>query len=65
MMPLGLAVAGPVADAIGVRTWYLLAGVVTVALAVAARFVPSLMGIEDQAAARAVGAKREAGTTGA
>jgi DHA3 family macrolide efflux protein-like MFS transporter len=55
MMPLGLAVAGPVADAIGVRPWYIVAGAVTVAMAVAALFVPALMGIEEQASKRAKG----------
>ena len=55
MMPVGLAVAGPVADAIGVRPWYIVAGVVTVAMAVAALFVPPLMGIEEQASRRAKG----------
>lgn len=55
MMPLGLAVAGPVADAIGVRPWYIVAGAVTVAMAVAALFVPPLMGIEEQASKRAKG----------
>ena len=47
MMPLGLALAGPVADAIGVRAWYLAAGAVTVGMAAAAPFVPSLMRIEE------------------
>jgi hypothetical protein len=55
MMPLGLAVAGPVSDAIGVQTWYLVAGAVTVAMAAAALFVPPLMGIEGQAALRSAG----------
>jgi DHA3 family macrolide efflux protein-like MFS transporter len=55
MMPLGLAVAGPVSDAIGVQTWYLVAGAVTVAMAAAALFVPPLMGIEGQATLRAAG----------
>jgi DHA3 family macrolide efflux protein-like MFS transporter len=52
LMPLGLAIAGPVSDLIGVRTWYLVAGAVTVAVAAGAVFVPSLMGIEDHAAER-------------
>jgi DHA3 family macrolide efflux protein-like MFS transporter len=52
MMPFGLAIAGPVSDLIGVRTWYLVAGAVTVAMAAGAVFVPSLMGIEDHAAER-------------
>jgi DHA3 family macrolide efflux protein-like MFS transporter len=50
MMPLGLVLAGPVSDLIGVRTWYLVAGVVTVGMAAAGFFVPSLMRIEDHAA---------------
>jgi len=46
--PVGaLALAGPVSDLIGVRTWYLVAGAVTVAMAAAGFFVPSLMRIED------------------
>jgi DHA3 family macrolide efflux protein-like MFS transporter len=49
MMPLGLALAGPVADAIGVRAWYLLAGAVTIGVAAAAPFIPSLMRIEEHA----------------
>ncbi len=55
MMPLGLVVAGPVADAIGVRPWYIVAGAVTLAMATAALFVPPLMGIEEQASERARG----------
>jgi len=55
MMPLGLAVAGPVADAIGARPWYIVAGAVTLAMAAAALFMPSLMGIEEQASERAGG----------
>jgi DHA3 family macrolide efflux protein-like MFS transporter len=50
MMPLGLALAGPVSDLIGVRTWYLVAGAVTVVMAAAGFFVPSLMRVEDHAA---------------
>jgi DHA3 family macrolide efflux protein-like MFS transporter len=48
MMPLGLALAGPVADSIGVRAWYLVAGAVTVAMAAAGLFVPTLMSIEER-----------------
>ncbi len=47
MMPLGLALAGPVADVIGVRSWYLVAGAVTVAMAAAGFFLPSLKRIEE------------------
>ena len=47
MSPLGLAVAGPVADALGVRTWYLVGGMVCLVMALAALFVPTIMHIED------------------
>lgn len=46
MMPLGLAVAGPLADVIGVRTWFLIGGVITIVAAVGGFFIPSLVNIE-------------------
>ncbi len=48
MTPLGLAVAGPVADAMGVRIWYLIAGGVGIAMAGGGFFMPALMNIESQ-----------------
>lgn len=47
MSPLGLIIAGPLADLIGVRSWYLIGGTVTLLLGVGGFFVPALMGIED------------------
>lgn len=47
MMPLGLAVAGPIADVIGVRTWFLIGAVVTIVAAVWGFFIPSLVNIEQ------------------
>jgi DHA3 family macrolide efflux protein-like MFS transporter len=49
MTPLGLAVAGPLADALSVQAWFLIAGVATVAMAIGAFFVPAIMDIEDRA----------------
>jgi len=49
MSPLGLAIAGPVADALGVQIWWLLAGVVITAMGAGAFFVPAIMQIEDSA----------------
>lgn len=48
MMPLGLAIAGPLADVIGVRTWFLIGGMITLVLGVGGYFVPSLINIEAQ-----------------
>ncbi len=48
MTPVGLALAGPVADLMGVRIWYLVAGVVMALMSVGAFFVPTLMRIEEE-----------------
>ncbi len=47
MMPLSLAVAGPVADAIGVRTWYVIGGAVFSVLGAVTFFVPAIVNIEQ------------------
>ena len=47
MAPLGLIIAGPVADAIGVQSWYVIGGVACILLAVVGYFIPALMNIED------------------
>lgn len=49
MTPLGLAVAGPLADALSVQVWFLIAGAATVAMGIAAFFVPAITDIEDKA----------------
>ncbi|MCA9865485.1 MAG: MFS transporter [Anaerolineales bacterium] len=48
MMPLGLIVAGPLADIIGVRAWFLGGGLITFLVGVAGFFVPALMNIESE-----------------
>jgi DHA3 family macrolide efflux protein-like MFS transporter len=45
--PLGMAIAGPVADAVGVRTLYLVGGAVQIMLGVGGFFVPAIMRLED------------------
>lgn len=47
--PVGLAIAGPLADIVGVRIWYVLGGIVTIAMGVGSFFVPAIMHIEDRA----------------
>lgn len=47
MSPLGLAVAGPVADALGVRSWFLIGGVVCTLLGAGAFFVPAILNLEE------------------
>ncbi len=46
-VPLGLIIAGPVADLIGIRAWFMATGVLTAVMAVVGFFIPVLMGIED------------------
>jgi DHA3 family macrolide efflux protein-like MFS transporter len=53
MMPLGLLVAGPVADRLGVRVWYVAGGAICVLVTIGALFVPAIMNIEQQASATA------------
>jgi DHA3 family macrolide efflux protein-like MFS transporter len=55
MMPLSLLIAGPIADALGVRVWYLLGGAATLLIGVISFFVPAIMHIEDNGHARAMG----------
>jgi DHA3 family macrolide efflux protein-like MFS transporter len=47
MVPLSLAVAGPVSDAIGVRTWYIFGGVTFALVGVVLFFVPAVTKLED------------------
>ena len=46
-VPLGLLIAGPVADAIGIRAWFIITGILTTVMAIAGFFMPALLTIED------------------
>lgn len=60
MMPVSLLLAGPLADVIGIRTWYVIGGVACMLIAVGCLFVRPLMNIEQNghAAAAKPGASR-------
>jgi len=47
MMPLSLAIAGPVSDWLGLRTWYILGGATCIVVAFAALFIKPIMNIEE------------------
>ncbi len=47
MSPLGMAIAGPVADWLGVRTWYWVGGAACVVMGAGAFFVPAILYLED------------------
>ena len=53
MIPLGLAIAGPLAEVIGVRTWFLIAGVAMAVMGVGSLFVPAIMHLEYSADGKA------------
>jgi DHA3 family macrolide efflux protein-like MFS transporter len=48
MAPIGLMIAGPVADRVGIQAWFLLAGLVCVLMALAGLFIPAVMNIEER-----------------
>jgi DHA3 family macrolide efflux protein-like MFS transporter len=50
MMPIGLLVAGPVADRYGVQVWFLVGGAITILAGVAGFVIPALRDIELQPA---------------
>lgn len=45
--PIGLAVAGPVTDLLGIRIWYLAAGLLCGGMGVASFFAPAIVNIEQ------------------
>ena len=47
MSPLSLLVAGPVSDWLGIRTWYMIGGWVCIIMALAGRFIPVIMKMEE------------------
>jgi DHA3 family macrolide efflux protein-like MFS transporter len=47
--PLSLAVAGPIADAVGVRPWYVVGGLVSAVVGVVGCFVPVIVNMEADA----------------
>ena len=46
MMPIGLLIAGPLSDLIGIRFWYLFGGSICVVMIIAATFSSAIMNIE-------------------
>jgi DHA3 family macrolide efflux protein-like MFS transporter len=46
--PLGLMIAGPVADRAGIQTWFLLGGILCIFMAVTGLFIPTVMNMEKQ-----------------
>ena len=47
MSPLSLMVAGPLSDAIGIRTWFWFGGILCLVMGLGAFFVPAIMNVEN------------------
>lgn len=50
--PLGMAVAGPLSDAVGVQVWFLVGGVMSMLMAAAALSIPAIVHLEEAGHAR-------------
>jgi DHA3 family macrolide efflux protein-like MFS transporter len=50
MMPLGLMIAGPLADQLGVRFWFITGGTICILTTLGATFIPAIMNIEKNQA---------------
>jgi DHA3 family macrolide efflux protein-like MFS transporter len=46
--PLGLMIAGPVADRVGIQAWFLLGGILCILMAVTGLFIPAVMNMEKK-----------------
>jgi DHA3 family macrolide efflux protein-like MFS transporter len=47
MSPIGLIIAGPIADRLGVQTWFIIGGIVTGLMGIFGFFIPVIMHFED------------------
>jgi DHA3 family macrolide efflux protein-like MFS transporter len=48
MSPIGLIIAGPVADVFGVPSWFVIGGVATMLMGITGFFIPAIMNIEEE-----------------
>jgi DHA3 family macrolide efflux protein-like MFS transporter len=48
MAPLGLALAGPLTDVIGVRIWFVLGGLLIIVMGIVGFFIPAVINIEHR-----------------
>ena len=60
MSPLGLVIAGPIADKLGVQTWFIIGGIVTIGMGIIGVFIPAIMHFEDGRGAPQPGGIEEA-----
>ncbi|MGD8625477.1 MAG: MFS transporter [Anaerolineae bacterium] len=56
MIPLGLVIAGPLAEFLGIRAWFLIAGGIMALMGIAALFVPAITRLDDAVTNEGAGA---------
>ncbi len=49
MSPLGMAISAPIGEFLGVRSWYMIAGVLTILMGAVGFLIPAILHIEEQA----------------
>jgi MFS transporter, DHA3 family, macrolide efflux protein len=54
MAPLGLILAGPAADLLGVRVWYWAGGIVCALMGASGFLIPAVLNLEEQSGGSAV-----------
>jgi DHA3 family macrolide efflux protein-like MFS transporter len=47
MSPLGLMIAGPLSDMVGVRAWFIVGGIATAVMGITCFFIPAVVHLED------------------
>ena len=47
MAPIGLLIAGPISDKVGIQTWFLLGGAICILMGITGAFIPAVMNIEE------------------
>jgi DHA3 family macrolide efflux protein-like MFS transporter len=62
MIPLGLVIAGPLSDMLGVRIWFLVAGVTMAVMGVGALFAPAITRLDDTASSNSTDAASISGS---
>jgi DHA3 family macrolide efflux protein-like MFS transporter len=47
MSPIGLIIAGPISDQVGIQSWFILGGVICVLMAIVGLFIPAVVNLES------------------
>lgn len=47
MAPIGLLIAGPISDTVGIQAWFFIGGILCMFMAVLGLFIPAMMNIEE------------------